>query len=416
MDGDLALLLLELGALFAGLSLLGLLARALDLSPIPFYLLAGLFFGEGGVVPLAAAEPFVDVGAQIGVLLLLLTLGLEFSAAELVASLRRHRASGVLDLLLNAPPGVVAGLLLGMPWPAAFALGGVTWISSSVMVARLVHDLGRLANRETSSVLSILVIEDIAMALYLPVLVVVLAGGGPWQAVLGAVLALGAVVLALLAAHRGGTRVGRFLAHDDDELLLLRLIGLALLVAGVTEGLGASAGVGAFLVGLAVPPALADRARSLLGPLRDLFAAIFFIAVGLAVDPGELPPVLPAAVALAAVTTVTKVVTGWRAAAREGVRRRGRLRAGATLVARGEFSVVIAGLALPVAPEIGPLAAAYVLVLAVAGPVLARYAEPIGERLGLFGPPGAAAPRPRTPPSGERPGAPPPGGTPGESP
>jgi CPA2 family monovalent cation:H+ antiporter-2 len=173
-----ATLLVELGLLFLGLSLLGLLARRLGLSPIPFVLLAALALGEGGLVPMATAAPFVETAAEIGVILLLLALGLEFTAEELVGSLRHHGPSGLVDLLLNAPPGFLAGLLLGLPWPAALALGGITWISSSGIVARLLGDLGRLANRETPSVLAVLVLEDLAMALYLPVLVVALAGGG----------------------------------------------------------------------------------------------------------------------------------------------------------------------------------------------------------------------------------------------
>lgn len=379
---DVAALLLELGALFVGLSLLGLLARRLGLSPIPFVLLAGLAFGEGGLVPLESAESFVEVAAEIGVVLLLLALGLEFTADELVASLRRHTPSGLVDLALNAPPGLVAGLLLGLPWQGALALAGVTWISSSGIVARLLGDLGRLANRETPAVLSVLVLEDVAMALFLPLLAVALAGGGPAQAVGGAALAVGAVLIVLTAAHRHGHRLGRFLTHSDDEQVLLRLFGLTLLVAGVAQAVGASAAVGAFLVGIAVPASLADRARTLLSPLRDLFAATFFVAFGLTTDPRAVLPVLPAVLALAAVTLVTKLATGWYAAQRDGVGVAGRLRAGSALVARGEFSVVIAGLAVAAGlGDVGPVATGYVLVLAVAGPVLARVVEPFSTRV-----------------------------------
>lgn len=377
-----ATLLLELGLLFLGLALLGLLARRLGLSPIPFVLLAALALGDGGLVQLDTSEPFIEVAAEIGVVLLLLTLGLEFSSAELVASLRRHSPSGVVDLLLNFPPGLVAGLLLGLPWQGALALGGITWVSSSGIVARLIGDLGRLANRETPAVLSVLVLEDVAMALFLPLLVVVLAGGGPVAAVTGAALATGAVLLALVAAHRHGHRLGPLLAHPDDEQVLLRLFGLTLLVAGLAQALGASAAVGAFLVGIAVPASVADRARVILSPLRDLFAATFFVAFGLATDPAALLPVLPAVLALAVVSTATKVGTGWYAAGRDGVGPPGRLRAGTALVARGEFSVVIAGLAVTAGiVEVGPVATGYVLVMAVAGPVLARLAEPAGRLL-----------------------------------
>src|SRR3712207_7414223 len=72
-------------------------------------------------------SPFIEAAAEIGVVLLLLALGLEFSAGELFASLRHHGPSGLVDLLLNALPGLAAGLLLGLPWQGALALAGVTW-------------------------------------------------------------------------------------------------------------------------------------------------------------------------------------------------------------------------------------------------------------------------------------------------
>ena len=198
------------------------------------------------------------------------------------------------------------------------------------------------------------------------------------SAVAGVALAVGAVLLVLLAAQRHGHRLGRLLSHDDDEQVLLRLVGLTLLVAGLAQASGASAAVGAFLVGLALPASFAERARAILGPLRDLFAALFFVAFGFATDPGEILPVLPVALALAVVTTATKVGTGWFAARRDGVAVPGRLRAGTALVARGEFSIVIAGLAVAAGiPEVGPVATGYVLLLAVSGPVLTRIVEPL---------------------------------------
>jgi CPA2 family monovalent cation:H+ antiporter-2 len=378
---DVSALLLELGLLFLGLAVLGMGARRLGLSPIPFVLLAGLALGDGGVVALDTAAPFLTAAAEIGVVLLLLTLGLEFSATELFGSLRRHAPSGLVDLLLNAPPGFVAGLLLGLPWEGALALAGVTWISSSGIAARLLGELGRLANRETPAVLSVLVLEDLAMALFLPLLVVALTGEGPLPASGGIALAVGAVLLVLLAAQRHGHRLGRLLSHEDDEQVLLRLVGLTLLVAGLAQALGASAAVGAFIVGLALPASFADRARAILRPLRDLFAALFFVAFGLATDPGAILPVLPAALLLAVITLATKIGTGWYAAKRDGVGVPGRLRAGTALVARGEFSIVIAGLAVGAGiPELGPVATGYVLLLAVSGPVLTRFVEPLTAR------------------------------------
>ncbi|MFI2431339.1 cation:proton antiporter [Streptomyces sp. NPDC018693] len=369
-------LLLELGVILAALSVLGTVARRFTLSPIPLYLLAGLALGEGGLAPVPAAGQFVETGASIGVVLLLLTLGLEFTMTEFAAGMRRHVPSALVDVVLNAAPGAVAGVLLGLDGVGVLALAGATYISSSGIIARLLADLRRLGNRETPAVLSVLVMEDCVMALYLPVLAVLASGGRWWQALLGVLVAVGAVIAAATLSYRWGHHLGRLLAHPDAEQLLLRVLGLTLIVAAFAEFVHASAAVGAFLVGLALTGRTAARTRAVLSPLRDLFAAIYFLAIGLSVAPADLLPALPAALALAAVTMVTKILTGRYAAARDQVGRRGQLRAGTALIARGEFSLVIVGLVGTLHDTLGPLVTAYVFLLAIAGPVLTRLAAP----------------------------------------
>ncbi|GAY13387.1 cation:proton antiporter [Mycobacterium sp. shizuoka-1] len=368
-------LLLELGVILTVLTILGTAARRFALSPIPLYLLAGLALGNGGIAPVPAAGEFVSTGASIGVVLLLLTLGLEFSIGEFAASMRRHLPSAGVDLVLNATPGAIAGWLLDLNVVGILAMAGITFISSSGVIARLLSDLGRLGNRETPSVLSVLVLEDFAMAAYLPLLAVLAAGGTWWQALLWMVVAIVGLGTAFAASYRWGHHVGRLIAHPDNEQLLLRILGLTLIVAAVAEHLHASAAVGAFLVGLTLTGETAERARAVLSPLRDLFAAVFFLAIGIAVDPADLVPMLPAAVLLAAVTAATKVATGVYAARRDGVARPGQLRAGTALIARGEFSLVIIGLAGTSVAAIGSLATPYVFVLATVGPLLARFAR-----------------------------------------
>ncbi|UQA92028.1 cation:proton antiporter [Streptomyces halobius] len=367
-------LLFELGIILAALSVLGAVARRFSLSPVPLYLLAGLALGKGGIAPIPAAGEFVEIGAAIGVVLLLLTLGLEFSLIEFTASLRRHVPSALVDLVLNAAPGAVAGWLLGLDGIGILALAGATYISSSGIVARLLADLRRLGNRETPAILSVLVMEDFAMATYLPLLAVLAAGGPWWQAALGVLAAVGAVLAAFAASYRWGHHLGRLLSPPDAEQLMLRVLGLTLIVAAGAELIHASAAVGAFLVGLTLTGETANRSRAVLSPLRDLFAAVFFLAIGISVSPDDLLPLLPAALALAAVTTVTKLVTGHYAASREQVGRRGQLRAGTALIARGEFSLVIIGLVGTMHDNLAPLVTAYVFVLAITGPVLTRFA------------------------------------------
>ncbi|MGW0559848.1 cation:proton antiporter [Streptomyces sp. NPDC003016] len=376
-----AALLIELGTLILALGLIGRLAGRVGLSPIPLYLLAGLAFGHGGLLPLDASEDFVAVGADIGVILLLLLLGLEYSASELVTSLRTQYPSGAVDFVLNATPGAAAALLLGWGPVAAVALAGVTWISSSGVIAKVLTDLGRLGNRETPAVLGILVIEDLSMAVYLPLLTALLAGVGLAGGSVALVIALGTVGIVLYLALRHGRLISRAVSSDNPEMLLLVVLGLTVLVAGVAQQLQVSAAVGAFLVGIALSGDVAEGARTLLAPLRDLFAAVFFVFFGLSTVPADIPPVLLPALLLAVVTAFTKILTGWYAARRAGIGTRGRLRAGGALVARGEFSIVIAGLAVATEPRIGPIAAAYVLILVLLGPLAARWTEPLVSRM-----------------------------------
>ncbi|MFJ9030178.1 cation:proton antiporter [Streptomyces sp. NPDC102274] len=387
-------LLIELGAIILGLGILGRLAGRVGFSAIPLYLLAGLAFGHGGLLPLNASEEFVATGAEIGVILLLLLLGLEYSASELVSNLKTQYPSGIVDFVLNAVPGAAAALILGWGPVAAVALAGVTWISSSGVIAKVLGDLGRLGNRETPVILGVLVIEDLAMAVYLPLLTALLAGLSLAGGSLTLLISLGTVGAVLYLALRHGRLISRAVSSDNPEMLLLVVLGLTLLVAGVAQELQVSAAVGAFLVGIALSGEVAEGAHNLLAPLRDLFAAVFFVFFGLNTDPAAIPPVLVPALILATVTTLTKIGTGWYAARRAGVRTAGRWRTGGTLVARGEFSIVIAGLAVGVEPRIGPLATAYVLLLVILGPLAARWTEPLARRLTRKRAPAAPAPAP----------------------
>lgn len=375
-------LLIELGVVIMGLAVLARAAERVGYSPIPLYLLAGLAFGEGGLVPLVVSEEIIRFGAEIGLILLLLMLGLEYSGEELTDSLRRNAPAGLVDLLLNFTPGFAAGLLMGWGILPAVFLGGITYVSSSGIVARMVQELGWVGNAETPTVLSILVIEDLAMAGYLPLIGVLLRGEDPASAGLAILAAVGAVLVTLMVAVRFGPFLSGLAFSRSDEGLLLTIVGIALVVAGLAERLQISAAVGAFLVGIALSGEAADRARVLLTPLRDLFAAVFFIFFGLQVDPSSIPPVLLAASILALVTASTKAAGGWWSARYRGLGRRARLRAGTVLIARGEFSVVIAGLAVGAGlePSLGPLAATYVLILATLGPVVAQGADALLAR------------------------------------
>lgn len=367
----------QLGLILLGLSLLARAANRAGFSPIPLYLLGGLAAGSGGLIPARVTEDFIGIAAEIGVLQLLFALGLEYTAPELSAELRRNFRAGIVDLVANFLPGLLLGLVLGWSAVASVLLGGVSYVSSSGIIAKLLGDLGRLGNRETPTILSILVLEDLTMAIYLPIVAVLLAGAGVLTGLVSLAVALGVVAVIVLFAVKIGPWLSRVVDSESNEVTVLVILGLVLFVGGLVQEVDVSAAVGAFLVGLALSGPVQHRAATLIEPLGNVFAAIFFFVFGLGIDATAVPPVILPALGLAVVTAATKAGLGWWAAGRAGVGKHGRWRAATTLIVRGEFSIVIAGLgvAAGVEGQLGPLAAAYVLVLAVVGSLLVRVAR-----------------------------------------
>jgi len=371
---SLAILLIEVGFLLVALGFLSRLALKIGISPIPLYLVLGLVVGSSGILSQGESAEFLEIGSELGVILLLVMLGLEYSASELVTNLKKSRAAGLLDLVANGAPGFAMGLVLGWSLVASFALAGITYISSSGVIAKVLRDLGRLSNRETPTILSILVIEDLVMAFYLPILSVLLIGAGLVGGGITLAISLVAVIAILYLALRHGDSISKLFSSEHPESLLLGVLGLTLLVAGIAQQVNVSSAVGAFLVGIALSGRVADKAGALLSPLRDLFAAAFFLFFGLSTDGSQVLPMVLPALALAFATMGTKVWSGYLAAKWAGVGVPGRWRSGLTLTSRGEFSIVIAGLAVSAGEEplIAPLATAYVLITVIFGPLVAR--------------------------------------------
>jgi CPA2 family monovalent cation:H+ antiporter-2 len=191
-----------------------------------------------------------------------------------------------------------------------------------------------------------------------------------------------AALLAFLFALRFSSYTSWVLDRLDTEPLLLAVLGVTFVVAGGAESVQVSGAVGAFLTGIAITGRARWRTEELLRPLRDVFGAAFFVYFAFRIDPAELPDALPLALGLAVVSGATKIATGWWAAARAGIGVKGRLRAGTMLMTRGEFSIVIAeiGVLATVDEQLAPLAAAYVLLLAIGGPILSRYSDELSER------------------------------------
>jgi CPA2 family monovalent cation:H+ antiporter-2 len=282
-----------------------------------------------------------------------------------------------VDIALNAAPGALAAMMLGWGTQAAVVLAGITYISSSGIIAKLLTDLRRLGNRETSTILSLLVIEDLVMAIFLPVLAVMLAGGSTVGALFSGAAALGLVMTVIVLSPFAERHANRVLNTESPDVLLITLLGLAMLISGLAEMVHVSYAIGAFLLGIVLSGQIAERARTLLNPLRDSFAALFFVNFGLGVDSSELINMIVPAFLLAIVGALTKLATGWSAAKMAGSSRNGARRAAVAMVPRGEFSIVLAGIgvAAGVTGDLKSLVVSYVLILAIGGSLLVRFVK-----------------------------------------
>jgi CPA2 family monovalent cation:H+ antiporter-2 len=250
-------------------------------------------------------------------------------------------------------------------------------VSSSGVAAKLLDDTRHHDNEERGFVLSILIVEDLAMALYLPLLAALVIGGNSWAQAGSAVIAVAAVVILIAVAVKLDVGISRLVFSRSDEALLLTIMGLTILVAGLAEAIQVSAAVGALLVGIMLAGPAAQSAQGLMTPLRDLFAALFFAFFGLSVDPASIPPALPEALLLVVLTGGTKLASGYISARQAGLTKEHAIHAATILLSRGEFSIVIAGLgvAAGIEPELGPVAVSYVLLMVISGPLLARFAR-----------------------------------------
>ncbi|ELZ21813.1 cation:proton antiporter [Natrinema limicola] len=414
--------LVDVGVLFAAVALAGVVANRINQSVIPLYIVTGAVLGSnvlgklpdlagsevavGGVslvipevtvagVDLLAAlgevalsdTDFVVVGAEIGIVLLLFFLGLEFNLDRLLASKNRIGKAGTIDLALNFGIGLLFGYLVFGTILAAVLTAGVVYISSSAIITKSLIDLGWIANAESEPMLGTLVYEDLFIAVYLAIVSALVLGSGDLGAAAGQIAIAIGVILALLALVTYGTDFfQRFLDADTNEFVVVRALGVTILVAGIALALGVSEAVAAFFVGMAFSGTdHVHDLEQLLEPLRDAFAAIFFFWIGLVTDPGLFTlSVVAIIVAAVIVTTPTKLVSGYLGGRIYELDDRRSLRVGLGMATRGEFSLIIASLALTgagsglpteTAETIYAVAVGYVLVMSVLGTSLMQHSS-----------------------------------------
>jgi CPA2 family monovalent cation:H+ antiporter-2 len=380
--------LITLGILFLLAYGLGRIGKLIGLPAIPIYMIIGLVaspnFHLVSFLNFESAD--VELIAVFGLIFLLFYLGLEFDTDEFFGNARRLLLSGGIRIAINMGSGFVFGLFVGWGTREALIIAGMTAMSSSAIITKLLIELRRLANQETPTVLGIAVVEDVFIAIYLAIVSVVLSGETEiWPIVLQLSVAFAFLIAMFIVARFGGRFISRLIGTRDDELFTIVFFGLALGFGGLGEVLGVSDAIGAFLIGL-VLGATRFRARieQLTLPLRDVFAAFFFLNFGLALNPttfGEV--VVPVAVAVV-MTLVINTAGGQLIARMNGLTPAQGLNVSTMLHNRGEFTLILATLAAAAGldPRLTPFAGLYVLSMAIIGPVLAVNSE----RLGALGP------------------------------
>ncbi|MFW5922642.1 MAG: cation:proton antiporter [Halodesulfurarchaeum sp.] len=385
--------LLELGLLLASVALAGTFARRIRQSVIPFYILAGMVlnpFVAGRFGPFALeSTPFVELGAELGIVLLLLFLGLEFNLDRLLADRSRIGTAGTIDLLVNFGIGFVLGYAVFRALVPAFFLAGAVYISSSAIISKSLIDLGWIANDEAGPLLGTLVYEDLVIAIYLVIASVMVFGDTLEEALSSMAIAVGFILLLAVLVARGRPLFEWLLDTDSREFLVLRSLGLVVPVAGLGLVLGVSEAVVAFFVGMAFSSTgQVHRLETLLEPIRDVFAAIFFFWIGLVTDPFLFGDVLGLVALAVLLTTPAKLLSGYLGGQVYGLDPRRSTRVALGMVTRGEFTLIIAALALSgaggfgdgVAETIYAFSVGYVLVMSVLGTTLMQYSDPV-ERI-----------------------------------
>ena len=388
--------LLDVGVMFAAVAVAGWLANRLGQSVIPFYIVAGMLLGEFvlgrlalptvGTVYVPETE-FIALGAELGIVFLLFFLGLEFNLDRLLARRRQIGTAGTIDLA-NFGAGLVLGWLVFGALLPAFLFAGIVYISSSAVITKSLIDLGWIANDEAEPLLGTLVYEDLFIAVYLAVASALVLGGGDVAAAATDVGIAVAFILVLLAAVQFGTPAfDRLVATSNPEFVALRSIATVVLVAGAALALGVSEAVAAFFVGMAFASTeYAHEIETLLEPVRDTFAAVFFFWIGLVTDPLLFGGVAALIALAVVVTTPTKLVTGFLAGRAFDLDTKRSTRVALGMTTRGEFSLIIATVAVTgaqagtfdpaLAQTINAFAVGYVLVMAILGTTLMQYSEP----------------------------------------
>jgi len=382
----------EVGVALMLIAIVSAIAGKFKLSIIPFLILMGMAVGPHaptiGMFDFTFIESreLIDFLGRMGILFLLFYLGIEFSVKSLIKSGRDIVFGGSVYVILNFLLGLLFGFVAGLPLNETLIIAGMLSVSSTAIVAKTIVDLRRTANAETELILGMILFDDIFLAVFLSIMSGVLLGGATTVGgiLLSITIAIGYMLMFFVIARVGTPVLNRVLNITSNEIFIIVVFAALFFVAGFSEKLHVAEAIGALLFGLALSETEhAKRIEHLVVPFRDFFGAIFFFSFGLSIDPLSLTDAVWLAVGAVVLTVIGNVVAGMIAGRKKGLSHKASLNIGLTIMARGEFSIIIAnlGIAAGLAPMLKPFSALYVLILAILGPILAKDSKRIYNSL-----------------------------------
>ncbi|HEU4772083.1 MAG TPA: cation:proton antiporter [Candidatus Udaeobacter sp.] len=378
--------ILEIGLALALIGFAVALAAKLKLSNVPFLIIIGMIVGPHAPQIGVFDFRFIETGSlitfmgQLGVLFLLFYLGLEANVSRLIEAGPSILTGGSIYIAINFALGLLYAYLVGFPFRETLISAGVVTISSSAIVAKILFDYRRTANPETELILGITMFEDIFLAVYLSLISgIVLSGATSITGVLSSGgIALAFIVGLMLIGRFAIPLLNRILQISSNEVFIIVVFGSLFLLAGLGETIHVAESIGALLMGLILGETRqAERMERLVVPFRDFFGAIFFFSFGLSIDPFTLGGAVWLAVGAALLSLGSVIVAGLIVGRRAKLSAVGSLNLSFTLLARGEFSIIIASLAQAggLLGIVQPFSALYVLILASVSPLLAKESE-----------------------------------------
>lgn len=357
-------LILTAGIILVVFFLLGITCHRIKIPVILALIILGI-----GVNNLFAGKAVVlNYVAEIGIILLFFLLGLEFPINKMITISKRVWPAGLMDIGLNFGIGCFIAVLFGLEWVQALIVGGIAYASSSSITIKMLEDKKRLAAPESDFILALLIFEDLVA----PVMVSFLSSIyiGTAVSIQGvSVFALKMVLLiagAIFIGYFGFRKIGDFVEkYHGTDIMPLFGIGIALSYAGFAIALGLSEVLGAFLAGVMLSETGSSKEldHDIL-PIRNLFLPFFFFWFGTTLSFNEGVPMLFILVVLVIWSTISKILVGLLGGRLFGLEPHRALRAGFSLIQRGEFSIIIAAIA---SPQIRSFSGAYILSTAFIG-------------------------------------------------